>query len=181
MKERFIISGLPRSGTAWIASLLGSLDGVFCWHEAVQWGDEFDSYTDAFMLPYDHVGDSTTDTSSKFDAIRARRVWIQRYPDDCRDDYRGKMGSMVDEHWEQILQMGDRWIRDHAPEIVVFEKLFSSDKNEAFLEASKLTGFCLNRELDRYKFLNHSRLNVQIHGLNESYYHDKRLISSLYP
>jgi len=181
MEHRFIISGLPRSGTAWIATFLNSLPGVFCWHESVQWGDEFDSYTDTFMLPYEHVGDSTTDTSEQFDVMRATRVWIQRNPDDCKACFRSKMGPAVDEYWDKILEMGERWKRQHNPPVVIFEKLFSEDKEEAFIEACRLVRFCTGKDLDRNKFLNHSRLNIQIHGLNETYYNGKRIITNLYP
>lgn len=180
--KNFIISALPRSGTAWCSELLASCEGVFCWHEAIQHGDTFTDYRQALSIPnFDFVGDSTTHAGPEFDDLSARRVWIDREENDCFDSYREVLGEMADSYRDRIINQGLTWKHKHQPEIIKFEYLFNKDEEIAWAEANKLVKACLgvNGGLNFFSWMKLRKLNIQIHGLCPEYYDGKQIINGL--
>lgn len=180
--KRFIVSGLPRSGTAWASLLLSRCTGVFCWHEAVQHGDLFRTYEAVFEAPEAEItGDATTCTLQTFDDFEATRVWIDRNPDDCRASYAKEIGEeLVEATWPTILSLGLKWRMSHHPREVSFARLFSDDFDAAFLEARRLVLYCTGHNLlSKNDFLAMRQLHVQIHGLSATYYDERTIITEL--
>ena len=183
MNKRFIISGLPRSGTAWASLLLSRCTGVFCWHEAVQHGDKFNCYEAAFEAPNAEItGDSTTCTLPEFDAFEATRVWIDRDPGESLASYAEQIGSLAHHSFGTIEILAAEWKRKHHPRRISFANLFNVSDDVAFLEARRLVLYCTGLDLlSKLDWLAMRQLHVQIHGLSADYYDDRKIITSIHP
>jgi hypothetical protein len=179
--ERFIIGGLPRSGTAWIANFLSLHDGVFCWHEAIQYGKRFGTYTEAIDSPLRSgavvVGDSTTGIMENFDAVQAKRFFIVRNPDACKQSYRKCLGKVVDREWDSIYRNALRWMNLHNPVKILFDDIFSKNMDMARRACRYLleetAGVPWNEDIFQLAY----ETEVQIFGLSEEHYDNKEIIA----
>lgn len=179
--QRFIIGGLPRSGTAWIANYISLHEGVFCWHEAIQYGDRFTSYSEAIDQPRAWgnrmVGDATTAILPAYDEVEARRVFIVRNPDECAKSYLNCMGDEALKGWSDVLANALNWLETHHPERIPFSDIFSPEIKTARRACAWLletvAGVNFNEDIFRLAY----EKEVQIFGLNDVFYNNKTIIT----
>lgn len=180
MNKQFIISALPRSGTAWVATLLNLLPDVHCWHEAIQHGDMYPNYRSVFeKSQHDCQGDCTTANFEQFDHIDAPRLWIERDETECLHSYRKELGADADSVWASCLKHKMRWVMKHNPWVFSFKKLFSPNLETSFEECRRLVLRATGEDLlpaVRDKWLMLRLLNIEIHGLSPSYYEGRKII-----
>jgi hypothetical protein len=178
LKKHFVIAGLPRSGTAWIANFLSHQPGIFCWHEAIQHGDKFPSYEAVMNAPSAPiVGETTTCTvpNEAYDKLEGQRIWISRNQYDCKADYERCIGRT---DWPKIIDSAKKWIARHDPVFVDFGDLFSTDEETAKKAASYLLSLVSDEPMDENAWLLCRQLQIQIFGLSATYYDGRTIITS---
>lgn len=181
MAKAFVITGLPRSGTAWIAMLLNLHTGVFCYHDAVATAAT-DSYADALSIPgFKAVGDSSSAAMAPaFDDLVAERIFIHRDEEQCRESLHKVMGDLATPAFEAARIHAVEWIHKFNPTMINYDYLFEANRlsereNEAAMLVETATGLPFNKRA--WDFARH--LNVQIEGLSPTYYEGKKLITHL--
>lgn len=178
--KNFLIGALPRSGTAWIATLLNMHSGVFCYHDLVATATG-DSYAKALQKPgFMAVGDcSSAALAPAFDDVQARRVFIERDEEACAESLVKVMGDGAMAAFDASRKAANDWVEKFVPQIISFKGLFLDEDAVRIEEAERLveaaTGLPLNHRV--WEFMKH--LNVQIEGLSPTYYDGKKLIKHI--
>lgn len=125
-QQLFFVSGMPRSGTAWVSALINICPAAYCLHEGeaqyreglvrhLQCRDEF------------YAGDSApTALAAKFDGLSARRVAILRPLDEVQAATKIALHGLVSEdavnsHYRDL----QTWISRHSPLLIAFDELFT--------------------------------------------------------
>ncbi len=181
--KRFIIGGLPRSGTAWIANFLSMQKNMFCWHEAIQYGEVFETYGEAIDYPLfcspspEFCGDSTTAILPVFDEVEAQRFFIVRNPNECKDDYIRCLGDAARDNWDGIMANAKTWIDTHKPVRLLCSDIFSRNKEPAKRACNFLVEQITGSPMSRLSFELLYEKQVQIFGLDETFYDNKTIIT----
>lgn len=125
-QQLFFVSGMPRSGTAWVSALINLCPAAYCLHEGeaqyrdglirhLQCRDEF------------YAGDSAPlALAAKFDHLTARRVAILRPLDEVQAAAKIALHGLVSKdqinyHYRDLMT----WIARHDPLRIAFDELFT--------------------------------------------------------
>lgn len=126
MSELFLITGLPRSGTAFMSQLCNLSDRVICLHEGVV------DYEEPFKYLSDRSEYYAGDSSSfgilpKFDSVDCKRVLIERDYSDVIKSYSSYTGIDIDEISKLIKELESIKVDFKSkffPFVVRYEELF---------------------------------------------------------
>lgn len=167
MKSPFLITGLPRSRTSWLANLF-TTGNQFCYHDLLAKVDSLEHFTD--MLAGGR-GDSDAGLMLIFPLVKqilpdARWLLVLREPDDCKASLKRLLTGTPDEEsaWKSFdnLEIFEKhklaMVSDPSVHVLTFDELDSFDA------VSKAWHFlCPETELSRERFDMLNVLNVQPH------------------
>jgi len=129
----FLITGLPRSRTAWLANFL-TYGGAFCFHEAIRFCKSIEDFRRVTKLPqYKVIGDSDCGALPFVPEIKAlfpdlRLLVVRRDAKDAYMDARINLGFRVNENLvEANRRMMENVIDKHSPKVVEFDDLDMED------------------------------------------------------
>ena len=129
MTDRFFITGLPRSGTAWVANYL-TYGNSFCYHEGLMLNDKIHDYSAMLdATNADVVGDSDT-------IIAAVLPWLyEKYPDakyvfikrDVEDVEQSLINNGFSTHKIPEITRSLKWGMSHIKSMTIsFDDLFEN-------------------------------------------------------
>jgi hypothetical protein len=170
MNRFFIIGALPRSGTAWVSTLLNLHPDVFCFHEAMATDRPYRQVITEAMETHKIVVDCTTGIHPAYDCIEATRIFLQRHMGDCAESAIKAMGPVARDMWPSVVNNAARWVGKFHPPHINFDGLLQKSRGELEM-LEHLLG--LETPIDGAKVGQLRALNVQIEGLCEHYYDNK--------
>lgn len=131
MNFTFQIGALPRSGSAWIATLLNMHEGVFCFHDALQsFNGKYDLAADS-KKDYEHVGDCSSFVCTR--PLMPRSAYIRRASEECLDSL--ELVKLGDD-FELINRICLDW-QAQVPTLE-FSHIFGQDEETSFCALQKL-------------------------------------------
>ena len=151
----FQIAGLPRSGTAWIASVLNLCPDIMCIHEPV------DNNVPAPKGSYSHSGQSGSHllVPSYRDMEADLRIFIKRDSEDCVKSLQDIYGDVVTDSWMDCV-VGPSIEYENKTDIIVnFENLFTEDAVKYIWESITEIPFCEDKVAPMFN------MNIQRHSL----------------
>lgn len=132
MKDTFVITGLPRSGTAWCSALISLCPNAFCLHEGeIQYrGNALTEYLDE--RPERFVGDSAPlSKDGRFDHWAVRKVALVRPVDDVIKAVKKAFhGLMTEDAVRGDMDLLQNWINENSPVVILFKDLFTIDTSK---------------------------------------------------
>lgn len=135
MSWTFHIGALPRSGSAWIATLMNMHPGVFCFHDAL-WSFE-GKYNEApkSKAGYDHVGDCSSGVCLFTPPDRV--AFVARNTNEVRESLKD-VG--LDANFESVINVCAAWLDEHCMEgkIISFHSIFSDNDEQCEAALNKL-------------------------------------------
>lgn len=172
MNRFFIIGALPRSGTAWVSTLLNLHPDVFCFHEAMAGDVPYRQAIGAAMETHKIVVDCTTGIHPAYDGIQATRIFLQRHMGDCLESAVVAMGEGARYTWNEIVLNAAQWVGKFNPPQIKFDGLLQRGRHELEI-LEHILG--LETPIEGAKVEQLRALNVQIEGLCADYYVNKTL------
>lgn len=172
MNRFFIIGALPRSGTAWVSTLLNLHPDVFCFHEAMAGDVPYRQAIGEAMETHKIVVDCTTGIQAAYDCIQATRIFLYRHMGDCVESAVNVMGERAREKWAEVVMNAARWCGKFRPPQIKFDGLLQRGRGELEI-LEHILG--LETPIEAAKVEQLRALNVQIEGLNPDYYCNKTL------
>lgn len=144
VKWTFQIGSLPRSGSAWMASLMNMHDGVYCFHDALQSFDGKYSKAPESVKDYPHRGDSSSYCCTQKPLENA--VYVDRDWTEC---FHSLKEHGMEANFEDILRLCHRWAC-HVPNFH-FIDIFGKDQNKSLYKLEAIfdilvPGVKLNRK-----------------------------------
>lgn len=154
----FEITGLPRSGTAWLANTLSLVPEIMCYHEADALN--FDWELDEVSQRYDYVGNSSCNTAFTLRWDAPVKFYIFRPWEDCKRSL-GNAGIGT-KGFENIAKVVHDYARENSEKLIKinFEDLFQVETIELILREIGFTG-----EIPTEKIKQACRMNVQLSDL----------------
>jgi len=163
--HKYFITGLPRSGTAWLANFL-TWDNSFCHHEGI-YGcndmDQFEAKMDGSDIEY--VGDSDTALLLLLPALYrkfpdAKYIFIRRNPEDAHQSLLN--GGAVSGHMDESVRCFNWGIRNIPSLVMDFDRVF--EDVEAIWDYIGLPDFPQKRA----ELLQYMKMDELDHLLNRS-------------
>jgi hypothetical protein len=167
----FVIGALPRSGTAWLASLLNLHPDIMAFHDGfvsdVPYQERMERAADSHKI----VVDVTTGIMPAFDDIPATRLFLERNANQCYESAHNIM-NVTHLTWGAVVANASRWTDRFMPDKIRFDRLTSEhvDVRERELSVLEFHLGLQNGSVNREKAAEMRLLNVQVHGLNSKYY-----------
>lgn len=167
----FVIGALPRSGTAWLATLLNLHPDIMAFHDGFVSDIPYQERMEIAAEMNKTVVDVTTGIMPAFDDIPATRLFLARDTNQCHESAKNAM-DVTSLTWGGVIANAKRWCDKHRPDRIIFERLVSPDERTFERELTKLEFHLglVNGSIPRPKALELRGLNVQVHGLNSKYY-----------
>jgi hypothetical protein len=132
MSQRFQIVAMPRSGTAFLATLFNMADSTICFHEVVADGPDWKAQIDDACQRYRFVGDAGT-YGFLPGAIeeRARKVWIDRPIEASRQAFVRALGFEPPEaEYLKLWHSAQAWVDQQQPLVIPYAQVFKAETLE---------------------------------------------------
>jgi hypothetical protein len=155
IKGSFQITGYPRSGTAWVASVLNTSPDILAYHESII-QNSFD------YLDYDYVGDCSSEILfSGFDENPNNvKIVIARDLDECKSSMLECTLPTTEEQWNRIEEQFDERLAE-ANMVVLFDDLFNLKAIDTLFER-----IAPEAKEDHVKMLQLITMNVQLNTID---------------
>lgn len=162
-QRRFLVTGLPRVRTAWMAALFSG-DKVKCFHDAVHHGgvQRLLEHVDSCRSPIVGLLDPGAACVYPREAIKMFAGWpivvVERNSDDSRTGLQNWFGFPLD-NWEN-LESNFKWFLENIPTqyySVPFDAL------DEFNTVNHLYGHCTGLSLDSHRFNLFNTLKIEQH------------------
>lgn len=123
MTPHFVISCLPRSGSAWLSTCLNTCSpDILCVHEGL--GRGIVDVSDKYRVVGSCGSDSLFGTFLPRD-FSGKRYYLHRDEQQVKQSLI-KCGVFTEEGWEIQLRMRDYWLSEYCPTILEYDKLVDS-------------------------------------------------------
>jgi len=155
--QTFQIGGLPRSGTAWIASVLNTIPNVYCYHEACVYGKPKDVLETT--KGFDYIGDASS--AVILDDYKAPvRIVIERDQFHALNATKAAFKSFEHKNWLEIVCRFAAW-KMNADLVIPFGDLFTG---EAVMDIMEMC--CPSSRIDQGKLNQLIKMRVQLSDFN---------------
>ena len=165
---KFAIGAYPRSGTAWLSTMLNLHSGVMCSHDALEWVELPYKDIHSRFANYESVGDSSSSCCLIDWPDDVVRIYIHRH----RDPVTASMDAlgMADDAFIASLAICDEWAKT-ARYHIHFDDIFAGTDKQRLLICESILSVCAPGIIfDRDKVLNLLRHNVKLNRCEPSMY-----------
>jgi hypothetical protein len=173
----FQIGAMPRSGSAWLATLLSMHKDVFCYHDALNAYDG--RYREAASVVKYHIAGDSSSGCCLLEPLAPRTVYVIRDVDEVIESMNQNRFNYDRESFWPIQKTCSRW-GEMADTVVKFEDLFSQDPFTAVETARIVVDTCLGQgffEPEKWEMLR--PLKVELFDLSPDIYNSKEILKRL--
>lgn len=160
-----LVTGLPRSGTAFISQLLALHPDCISYHEMAAYGTDWRSTIS--HSPYRFVADCNTyGYMPEYSVTPDRTVWLSVNPEQSRQSAAKAIGREITKEWyDNLTQIAQNWLDSHAPLFINSGEMFTlSGCNQIWDYCFGRPGHLPDRPFPTTKVQQLIKLNVQCHN-----------------